>query len=791
MSDLDYTEITLDMPTDWVRIERSREIASRIKEQMNTMLKRQPSSFISKVMSELMQSDDDMATIIGNRKMRGLMEKLFSSSSADDIQFGANEKMHELMETDFNPSLISEKKFSSSSVDQDAPFSGNTVRIMYYELYQAVRDKNADADKFVSVLEQVCLLNGVDLAAIFNQVTPTGDSLLHAAAECGNEEVVRLIAFHYPKLLCKTNLKGDTPLHVAARAKNIFAIKSILNTYKHEMISEEDESKDKAEFIMSRNNYGRTALHEAVLSKDLSVVFFLLLSHSQSDLAAYWTWNSSYGCKSPMYLAVLTGTKDILHLLLKKIPIPSGRAISNGDSPLQAAISERNNALLKKIVDTREELMHQRDEKNNTPLHYAAYMGYLGGVCTMLEKSPTIAFQRNSDGNLPIHLACKKGHVQVVNKLLETEWSNAGVFLNSKGQNILHIAAMKGQTDMIKYLLKNPKIHHDTLNERDVNGDTPLHFASRKLSLWTLLLLSRHNMIKVNLVNNEGLTARDVVRMQCKIPMTRQELGTSFPDKIIYIFLADAILESAGVPLKANMLGISRTTSTNKEWNVKDAANTLMLVAILIATVTFTAGFTVPGGFYSSDDPLAKQRGMALLVDQKLFNIFMAFNTIAMYSSTIGSVVLLWVPLGDLRFAEGAYELAKIFVYVALVTMPAAFLAAIRLVVSNNTLLADVISVIGFASIFIILFARILGRFPLRTRLPFFRQIGDFFIRIILVSFYGWSDLLIGDQVSQANQVGQASQVNETFAIDIDDDNGDAASSHFSDTNVHRLCPCF
>ncbi|XP_028796040.1 protein ACCELERATED CELL DEATH 6-like [Neltuma alba] len=373
-----------------------------------------------------------------------------------------------------------------------------------------------------------------------------------------------------------------------------------------------------------------------------------------------------------MHLAVLMRDEDILYLLLRLVPIPSGKAMSNGDSPLHAAISERTKDLLKNIVDTRNELLYQRDENNNTPLHYAAYSGYMEGVCIMIETSPMIAFQRNSDGNLPIHLACKKRNVKVVKKLLEIEWPNAGLWLNNKGQNILHIAVMKGNIHVIMYLLKHPKIHHDAINERDVNGDTPLHLASRELHLCTLLFLLRDKRIDVNLVNNRGLTALDVVWMQRKIPETRQE------------YLARVLLYRAGVDLKANMLSVPHTRSINKEWNVKDAANTLILVAILIATVTFAAGFTVPGGLYSADSPIPKQRGMALLADQTLFKIFMAFNTIALYSSTIGSIILLWVPIGDRRLATLVYVYARLFVYVALTAMPVAFLAAIRLIESGH-----------------------------------------------------------------------------------------------------------
>ncbi|XP_028787321.1 alpha-latrotoxin-Lh1a-like [Neltuma alba] len=402
------------------------------------------------------------------------------------------------------------------------------------------------------------------------------------------------------------------------------------------MTSEGAESMDKVEFIMLRNNYGRTALHEAVLSKDYSVVLFLPVAHKRSDLATYWTWNYDFSCKSPMYLAVLIRHEDILCLLLRLIPISSGKTMSNGNSPLHAAISERTKDLLKKIADTQKELLYQRDENNNTPLHYAVYSSYMEGVCIMLETSPMIAFQRNSGGNFPIHLACEKGNVKVVKKLLEIEWPSAGLWSNHRGQNIFHIAAMKGNVQVIEYLLKHPNIHHDAINEIDKRIDV----ASRELCIRTLLLLSKHKRIDVNLVNNKGLTAKDVVWMQCRIPTTRHE------------FLANASLHNAGVDLKANMLSMPLTTSINKDWNVKDAAITVIL---------------------------------------------------AMYSSTTGSVILLWVPTGDNRFATVAYVHATFFVSLALIAMSVAFLAAIHLIVSNNTIVADVISVIGFIFIFIYL----------------------------------------------------------------------------------------
>ena len=103
--------------------------------------------------------------------------------------------------------------------------------------------------------------------------------------------------------------------------------------------------------------------------------------------------------------------------------------------------------------------------------------------------------------------------------------------------------------------------------------------------------------------------------------------------------------------------------------------SSLMLVAILVATVTFAAGFTVPGGFISSDDKDPKKRGMAVLVNQRMFQVFTICDTVALYSSTIASFILLWSQLGDLRSAVISHFVAVLLIGIALLTMSTAFMA--------------------------------------------------------------------------------------------------------------------
>ncbi|KAK9285296.1 hypothetical protein L1049_024487 [Liquidambar formosana] len=76
----------------------------------------------------------------------------------------------------------------------------------------------------------------------------------------------------------------------------------------------------------------------------------------------------------------------------------------------------------------------------------------------------------------------------------------------------------------------------------------------------------------------------------------------------------------------------------------------LLLVATLVATVTFAAGFTMPGGLENS----GRNQGMATLVAKHAFHAFLICNTISMYSSITAAVALIWAHLGDLNLVLAA-----------------------------------------------------------------------------------------------------------------------------------------
>lgn len=131
----------------------------------------------------------------------------------------------------------------------------------------------------------------------------------------------------------------------------------------------------------------------------------------------------------------------------------------------------------------------------------------------------------------------------------------------------------------------------------------------------------------------------------------------------------------------------------------KDQVNTLLLVATLVATMTFTAGLTLPGGYNGS----APNLGMAVLTKKTAFQVFLVCDTLAMYSSIIIIVALLWAQLGDISIILKAFYMALPFLGLALTSMSIAFMAGTYAAVSHVPLLGCFVLGIGVIFLLVLL----------------------------------------------------------------------------------------
>lgn len=131
------------------------------------------------------------------------------------------------------------------------------------------------------------------------------------------------------------------------------------------------------------------------------------------------------------------------------------------------------------------------------------------------------------------------------------------------------------------------------------------------------------------------------------------------------------------------------------EW-YKDKESTLLVVATLVATVTFAAGFTLPGGYQSE--------GMPTFVRQKKFEEFLWWDTMAMVFSTVAVIVLVWVQF--VRHLLPTFLLlhfAQILNILGLECMLVAFISGLHCTLVDNQNLSKNISRVGYTSYFILL----------------------------------------------------------------------------------------
>ncbi|KAH7842891.1 hypothetical protein Vadar_010250 [Vaccinium darrowii] len=119
----------------------------------------------------------------------------------------------------------------------------------------------------------------------------------------------------------------------------------------------------------------------------------------------------------------------------------------------------------------------------------------------------------------------------------------------------------------------------------------------------------------------------------------------------------------------------------------------MTLVATLMATVTFAAVFTLPGGFDTSPDNL----GVAILVKKASLKVFILADSIAMCCSMAAMFSLMWAMISEGHYLrELAITSSRVLQFALLATM-VAFMSAIFAVITPKALWVAILSVESFS----------------------------------------------------------------------------------------------
>lgn len=566
--------------------------------------------------------------------------------------------------------------------------------------------KGGDLKKFKKALEEYSARGTDSKDDIISAKGLCGNSLLHFTAGIENAEILGYLlqVIEDKKLAAQPNNRGDTALHFAARASSIDTAKLLLD-----FCSDVDKP----------NKAGDWPLHEAVKNGHLKFTELLLIEGSKPVNKK----NKEEKC--PLYLAVETGNLDILLRLLQEVH--DKNALSSwieGMSPVHGAVMHQRKEMLMKMSDLRKRLFDLKGNSNDSPLHAAARNNYVEGVEFLVKNFASSAFDRNISHYFPIHVACEMGHLDTIKVLRQhwPEWLEPAQLLTSKTfQNILHVAAKHGRASIVKYILGDPKFEK-LINAKDKNGDTPLHVATVNYEPEVLLFLTRDKRVNLELTNHEKLTAFDIVDDQ------PTEINASLDQRLTWIILAsaEAFRSKDKVISQTRSSGLQRTPPEGK---LEKYAEVRMIVATLIAGVTFAAGFSVPGG-YNSSEPDA---GIATLLNKPMYDVFVICNSIAMYSSIIVFVILLWTQINDSHIVFYALRMTRLPLLTALATMSMAFMAGVYVTISKRTWIAIITLIIGITALSVILVLYITLFIPLGYNSRLIQLFTDYIIRAVIL----------------------------------------------------------
>ncbi|XP_010038573.2 protein ACCELERATED CELL DEATH 6 [Eucalyptus grandis] len=535
--------------------------------------------------------------------------------------------------------------------------------------------KGANVEDIISTIETLACQ--ADSSAIFNFGRLSRGSLLHIAAATGKSNILRLLLDRVDAhLIAAQDDWGNTPLHLATKAKAIGVIDMLICRAKY-LRNVEDKP-----LLRIKNSHGNTALHEAVLTRDVDLVSHLLGEDLET---VYW---ENVDQKSPLYLALDTGNPKILEVLLSKSLDPSK---IQGLPPVFGAVAREQHDLLGEILKKNVKIFAMTDSKGGNVFHLADFWNVTRVFDLLQPETEYLAREPDKNGDLPIHIASKRGHVELINKLHPvSQW------VNGKGQTVLHVAAKYGREEVVRSILKHPDLR-EMINERDHDGNTPSHLAAKYLQPAALVHLVLDKRMNPSLLNHEGLAVVDSAPNDSP---TATMLRLGFVRALLKTVSAKRPDRFIVKPEDRDKVYTGRSLSDPA--NLKEAFNTLLVVAALVTTVTFAAGFAVPGGLNSSDMASKDDRGMATMLGNRKFQEFVICNTFAMFCSMTSVVVFMLAYQAEGNIMVSNFKLAKELLKMSLPAMSCAFLIGVNLTVGKLPWLATTISIIGSIFIFII-----------------------------------------------------------------------------------------
>ncbi|PVH33790.1 hypothetical protein PAHAL_8G066200 [Panicum hallii] len=437
--------------------------------------------------------------------------------------------------------------------------------------------------------------------AVLLGTTPQGNTCLHISSTHGHQGFCMDALALNRSLLSAVNADGETPLLTAVTSGHTSLASFLMKWCRDLQLSEA---------ILTQDERGYNALHHAIRSGHRELALELIAAEPALSKAV------NRKKESPMFMAVMRNYADVLEKLLEVPESAHGGAC--GYNALHAAVRNANSAAMaRKIVERRPWLAREEDMDCSTPMHLAVLWDMIDALRVLLEHDRSLGYVVSSDdGSSLLTCAAYRGHVRVARELLKH--CPDAPYRKRNGWTCLHQAVWYEKMEFVEFVLGLPQLR-TLVNMQDSDGETALHLAVGKCNPKMVTALLLHQDIDFTVINNLA------------DPATWNLSSAATNAKTLNWQAKDEVTDLS----KKDIKSLTQTYTGNTS-----------LVAILIATITFSAAFTLPGG-YSTD---TGNEGLPIMARKFAFQAFLISDSLAMCSSLAVAFICIIAKWEDFEF---------------------------------------------------------------------------------------------------------------------------------------------
>ncbi|XP_059657988.1 ankyrin repeat-containing protein NPR4-like [Cornus florida] len=468
----------------------------------------------------------------------------------------------------------------------------------------------------------------------------------------------------------------NTILHQAARFGHVELASAILNIWPETMSME--------------NGLMETPLHEACREGQMEIVRVLV------ETDPWVVYKVNCRDESVLFVASERGRLEVVkHLLINFPRLLMLEVDVLTASSIHVAASAGHTEIVKKILEVRPDFSWKKNSHGCTPLHLASSKGHLEIARELLRLDPDLSSLQDQGGRTPLHLAATKGRVNILVEILSVSLESVEM-VTRNGETVLHMAVKNNQFEAVRYLMETLNITK-LANMQDNDGNTILHLAiAAKLTTMVTHMLKLG--VDVNVLNRNGQTPLDIVASDASnsgalmVMPALEEAGAKRSEQMPPTSIEIRRISSNPISerLQVNSPNIPKKTSESPRqyhWQkqhhhhqrakqlehqmegLRNARNTITVVAVLIVTVTFAAGINPPGGFDQTN-------GKAIMGRHTPYKVFIVCNIMALFLSLgIVNILVSVIPFRRKSMSKLLVVTHKIM-WVSTMFMASAYIAA-------------------------------------------------------------------------------------------------------------------